>query len=359
MTTTERQRTIMVVDDHRLSRTVLGRILHAANYRVEMAENGEEALAAVADHVPDAFIIDVEMPVMGGIELCQRLRADPRFRLIPILMMTALDEGTVLRRAFAAGCDDFLDKPLEPVVVMARLFGQLQKYEIFRQLELVRRNLARYISPRLRQMIERSCRDGQQPPPVERQVCILFSDIRGFTALSQKIPPAALFSTISRQLGAQVDVVYRHRGYVDKFGGDGIMAVFDGDSMAWDACRCALEIMRVSETMQQPGDPPMPVGIGIHQGLVVEGNIGSGDHLDYSVIGNTVNLAARLCGYAHSRDIIVSDEVRRAVGDDPDLQFVEPRQAHIRGLRDPIQLYRLVTSEEATGTDGGATGPSR
>jgi len=349
----ERQRTIMVVDDHRLSRTVMARILNAANYRVEMAENGEEALAAVADHVPDAFIIDVEMPVMGGIELCQRLRADPRFRLTPILMMTALEEGAVLRRAFAAGCDDFLDKPLEPVVVMARLFGQLQKYEIFRQLEMVRRNLARYISPRLRQMIERSCREGEpQPPPMERQVCILFSDIRGFTALSQKITPAELFSTISRQLGAQVDVVYRHRGYVDKFGGDGIMAVFDGDSMAWDACRCALEIMRVSESMQSPGGLPMPVGIGIHQGLVVEGNIGSGEHLDFSVIGNTVNLAARLCGYAHSRDIIVSQEVREAVGDDPDMKFVEPRQAHIRGLLEPIQLYRLVSAAEATGTDG-------
>jgi adenylate cyclase len=337
----------MIVDDHRLSRTVLGRILDAAHFQIEMAENGAQALELVADHEPDAFIVDVEMPVMDGIELCQQLRNNPRFRFTPIILMTAVEGGAIMRRAFAAGCDDFLEKPLEPVVVMARLSGQLQKYEIFRQLERVRRNVARYISPRLRQMIESSADSGELPPAVEREVCILFSDIRGFTALSQTIPPSMLFSTISHQLGAQVDVVYRHRGYVDKFGGDGIMAVFDGDCMAWDACRCALEIMRVSETMQGEDEPPMPVGIGIHQGVVVEGNIGSGEHLDYSVIGNTVNLAARLCGYAHSRDIIVSESVQATIGDDVALQFIEPRQAQIRGLREPIQLYRLVGAEEA------------
>lgn len=338
----ERQRSIMVVDDHRFSRTVLARILGAAGFAVEVAESGEQALEKVADRCPDAFIIDVEMPGMGGIELCQRLRADPRFRLIPILMMTALEEGSTLRRAFASGCDDFLEKPLAPLVVTARLNGQLQKYDTFRQLDRVRQNLARYISPRLRKMIESRAPGEDFPPPVERDVCILFSDIRGFTALSQKIQPSLLFSTISRHLGAQVDVVYRHRGYVDKFGGDGIMAVFDGECMVLDACQCALEIMAAAEQLTPAeGAPPMPVGIGIHMGPVVEGNIGTTDHLDYSVIGNTVNLAARLCGYAHSRDIIVSEAVRQAVGEDEKLSFTEPRQAQIRGLRAPIQLYRL------------------
>lgn len=346
MGNTKRQNRVLVVDSHPASVAALTRILESAGFAVTAAENTEQALAAAED-VPDAFIIDVEMPDMDGFELCQRLRQDPRYRFTPIIMMTALEEGSVLRRAFAAGCDDFLQKPLEPIAVIARLTGQLQKYEIFAQLDRVRRNLARYISPRLRRLIEESSNGSGYLPPQEREVCILFSDIRGFTALSQTIPAPMLFSTISRQLGAQVDAVYRHRGYVDKFGGDGIMAVFDSDCMAWDACHCALEIMRLTESMRSDDVPPMPVGIGIHMGMVVEGNIGSGEHLDFSVIGNTVNLAARLCGYAHSRDIIVSEHVREAVGDDPELRFVEPQQAHIRGLREPIRLYRLVRVESA------------
>lgn len=346
MVNTKRQNRVMVVDNHQASMAALTRILESAGFAVTAVASTEQALVAAED-VPDAFIVDVELPGIDGFELCQRLRQDPRYRFTPIIMMTDLEQGAILRRAFAAGCDDFLNKPLEPIVVIARLTGQLQKYEIFAQLDRVRRNLARYISPRLRRLIEQSCSSGDQLPAQQREVCILFSDIRGFTALSQTIPAPMLFSTISRQLGTQVDIVYRHRGYVDKFGGDGIMAVFDSESMAWDACRCALEIMRQTERLHLEDEPPMPVGIGIHMGTVVEGNIGSGEHLDFSVIGNTVNLAARLCGYAHSRDIIVSEHVREAVGSDAEMHFVEPQQAHIRGLRNPIRLYRLVGGGEA------------
>ncbi len=344
MNSGQRQRTIMVVDDQRFARTVLTRILEAANYCVLTAEDGVQALAMLAEHQPDAFLLDVDMPNMNGIELCEHLRELARFRMTPILMVTALEDPMVFRRAFAVGCDDFVEKPLSPLVVTARLGGQLKKYDYFRELERVRVNLARYISPRIRQMIEHSGHT-ELPPPEEREVCILFSDIRGFTALSQNLPPTMLFSNVSRQLGAQVDAVYRNRGYVDKFGGDGIMAVFDGDSMAWDACRCALEIMSAAAQIAEH-EIPMPLGIGIHMGRAVVGNIGSGDHLDYSVIGNTVNLAARLCGYAHSQDIVVSEAVRVAVGDEPRFRFNGPREAEIRGLAERIQIYQLEAAPD-------------
>jgi adenylate cyclase len=342
MEQTKRQNTILVVDKHQPSQHALKRILESANFNVVLADSAGQAMAVTP--VPDAILVDIETPEMGGLDFCQELRSDPRYRFVSLIVMTSKDQGAVLRRAFAAGCDDVLDKPLQPLVVIARLIGQLRKYEVFAELDQVRRNLARYISPRLRRLVEQSSEAGEALPPQEREVCILFSDIRGFTALSQAISPVLLFSTISQQLGSQVDVVYRHRGYVDKFGGDGIMAVFDGPNMAQDACRCALEIMRQTESVQLDDGPPMPVGIGIHMGRVVEGNIGSGEHLDFSVIGNTVNLAARLCGHAQSRDIIVSEIVRKAVGVEPEMRFIEPQKVQIRGLRKPIELYRLVTA---------------
>nr|WP_301289086.1 adenylate/guanylate cyclase domain-containing protein [Natronocella acetinitrilica] len=232
------------------------------------------------------------------------------------------------------------------VVLQARLFNLLEKAEYARELERVRANLARYVSPRLRQLLQRAQPDGGLPAPQEQEVCILFSDIRGFTALSRTIPADVLFATVSRHLGLQVEAVYAHGGYVDKFGGDGIMAVFDSAEMVGNACACALDIMQTNQELQATGaDMAVPMGIGIHVGPVVAGNIGTGEHLDYTVIGNTVNLAARLCGYARPMDIVVSDAVRQRLDTHPELSCIDPRKAEIRGLSGAITLYRLAGRE--------------
>jgi len=344
--TADNQSTILVVDDHHLSRTVLTRILTAAGFHVETADSADTALRWVRDHNPDAFVLDAEMPGMDGVELCWRLREDPRHRTTPILIATNKDDRYLLRAAFTAGCDDFLLKPLEPLVVVARLGGLLKKSEYFKQLEEIRAELARYVSPRIRKLIERRVDNRTDvPAPALMDACILFSDIRGFTALSQTIRPTELFRTVSEHLGAQVECVYRHRGYVDKFGGDGLMAVFDGDTMASDACACALDIIAsVRRLGTTHPEQPVPLGIGIHAGPVVMGNIGTGDHLDYTAIGETVNVAARLCGHAESENIIVSEAVRARVTDRADLRFSEPQSVTIRGLSGRVMLYHLRRS---------------
>ncbi|MBA1147727.1 adenylate/guanylate cyclase domain-containing response regulator [Ectothiorhodospiraceae bacterium WFHF3C12] len=335
--------TVLVVDDHRFSRTIFSRILTDVGFQVLTAADGVEALELTRSHTPEAFIVDVGMPRMDGISLCGRLRADPRFQDTPILVTTASDVSQVVRDAFAAGCDDVIHKPLEPAVVAARLSGLLQKASAYRELARIRERLARYVSPRLRHIIEADT--GEETPivPELKEIAILFSDIRGFTALSQSLAPEVLFDVIGANLSRQVDAVYRHRGYVDKFAGDGIMAVFDGPRMARDACDCALEI--IAETRRHdalPDGAPMPLGIGIHAGPVVAGNIGTGEHMDYSVIGETVNLAARLCGYAGALDVVVSEDIRRSVdGDDADLDFSHRHQARLRGLHAPMTLYHL------------------
>lgn len=354
--TTDLKPTVLVVDDHRFSRTVLSRILNAAGYRVEVVETAEAALEQAVSREPDAFVLDAEMPGMSGIELCWRLRALPRFRMTPILIATANEDRYLLRSAFTAGCDDFLVKPLEPLVVVARLGGLIKKADYYKQLERVRGELSRYVSPRIRKLIEhRSLLDTETAArPTLAEVCVLFSDIRGFTALSHAIEPTTLFRSVSEHLGAQVECVYRHNGYVDKFGGDGVMAVFDGRHMAADACRCALAIMeRVTELAAPTVDQPVPVGVGIHAGSVVVGSIGSGDHLDYTVVGETVNVAARLCGYAQPMNIVVSDAVRGQVAEDEPLAFGDGRSVTVRGLSEPVVLYHLARVEHV-GASGGS-----
>ncbi|MDN3516888.1 adenylate/guanylate cyclase domain-containing response regulator [Aquisalimonas lutea] len=338
-------------------------ILEPSGFLVDQAADPDAALDLARREAYDAFLLDVESHGDAGMGLCRQLRDEPGYYLSPILLTAAVDDRAVWQKAFAAGCDDLLRIPLEPVVVRARLVNLLEKADYAQELERVRANLARYVSPRLRQIVQNAAPGDGFPPPEQQHVCILFSDIRGFTALAQSIPPGHLFASVSRHLGSQVEAVYAHGGYVDKFGGDGIMAVFDGEAMARDACACALEMIEANQAMQ--GDAlEIPLGIGIHEGTVVAGNIGSGEHLDYTVIGNTVNLAARLCGWASPGDIVVSEAVRSAIADSPGLTCVEPRTAQIRGVSDAITLYRLqgevpgrtpaAQSSRATGRSAGS-----
>ncbi|MFV8835149.1 adenylate/guanylate cyclase domain-containing protein [Aquisalimonas sp.] len=335
------QRRVLVLEgDHGDSGPTTREILEPSGFVLDQARDPDEALELARRESFDAFVLDAESFGAEGIALCRQLRDEPGYYLSPILLTAEANDRATWQKAFAAGCDDLLRRPLEPVVVRARLVNLLEKADYAQELERVRANLARYVSPRLRQIVQNAGPEDGFPPPQSQHVCILFSDIRGFTALAQTIPPARLFASVSQHLGSQVEAVYAHGGYVDKFGGDGIMAVFDGDAMAHDACACALDMIEANAAMQG-GEFEIPLGIGIHEGPVVAGNIGSGEHLDYTVIGNTVNLAARLCGWASPGDIVVSEAVRSVLRETDEFACVEPREANVRGLKEAITLYRL------------------
>jgi class 3 adenylate cyclase len=144
----------------------------------------------------------------------------------------------------------------------------------------------------------------------------------------------------------QVDCVYRRGGYVDKFGGDGIMAIFDARDGVSEACQCALEIMETTRHgRSHDGPPTLPLGIGLNTGSVLIGNIGSEEHLDYSAIGDTVNLAARLCGSARPMSIIVSEAIVAQASADATLNFVDRRSISVRGMQEPVSVCSLERGE--------------
>lgn len=196
-------------------------------------------------------------------------------------------------------------------------------------------------------MVEAYSTTGLKPIPELHRVCIMFTDIRGFTSLSHQVDLETLFAGLSNHLGMQVDKVYKYGGYIDKFGGDGLMAIFDGDDMAAQACYCALEIIESStKYMKIANQHDLPVGIGIHYGEVMIGNIGSAEHLDYSAIGETVNIAARLCGHADPMHINVSEDLIKITRTDPELQFTSPMPVKLKGLDVPMPVFQLVRSHD-------------
>jgi adenylate cyclase len=334
---------ILVVDDTAVTRMLVADILRSGGVTLIEADTGEGALKVARDTPVDAFLLDIRLGDMNGIELCRALRAMDAYRVAPIIFVTAVDQREVLQWALDAGADDFIQKPIHAMVLRRRLSNLLQKADYVKQVERMSHSLRRYVSPRAQEVARLHATTRELPAPTRQEVCVLFSDARGFTELSQDLEPESVFEVLSGHLAAQAELVYRHGGDIDKYSGDGIMAVFEGDGMAERACRCALEILERSAELAGLGTTPIRLGIGIHQGNVMVGNLGSSEHSDYTIVGKSVNLAARLCGQAN-QSIVVSKAVRDAAAADASLAFGAERTADIRGFRDPITVYDLQRS---------------
>lgn len=335
-------KTVLVVDDTTVTRMLVADMLGMSGVRVLEADSGERAIQVVRDNIIDAFLLDIRLPDMNGIELCRTIRSMEMYKGTPIMFVTALDQREVLQWALDAGCDDFMQKPIDAMVLRKRLANLLQKSIYTKQIELMSLSLQRYVSPRTEEVARAYATTRLLPGPKQQEVCVLFSDARGFTEMSQQMDPEALFHMVSEHLAAQVELVYNHGGYIDKFAGDGIMAVFDGDKMARRCCQCALDIMDMSKDgAAHKGSRINRLGIGMHKGLAIVGNLGSKDHLDYTLIGNAVNLAARLCGIAN-QSIVVSQAVYDALADVSEIKFDGKRPVAIRGFSEPLTVYDLT-----------------
>ncbi len=187
----------------------------------------------------------------------------------------------------------------------------------------------------------------------ERVATILFSDIRGFTSMTAGVPSHQVLAWLNRYLTVMGDVIKKNRGFLNKFIGDGIMVVFGAplsEGPHEDACRavrCAVEMLaRVDQwnAAKAPGDPPLKIGIGIHTGPVTAGNVGSPDRLEYSVIGETVNLASRL--EALTKEFKTPLVLSPATWEYIRGQFstVSLGDAQVRGFTNAIPLYSVESS---------------
>jgi len=340
------KRTILIADNDPDARNALRQMLEPEGHHIVQAESAEQALAvalALEVHV-DVFLLGIETLRISGIMRCQEIRAIERYRKVPLIVLTANSEDHLLHEVLTAGADDFIAKPYSPVTVQARLRSHLQRLDYSRRLDHLHGILKQYLPKRTHDAIEGNATNGLKPEM--RDLAICFTDVRGFTAISEGTEPVRLFSLVSELLADQVNIIHDYGGYVDKFGGDGVMAVFDGPDMVLQSCLCALKILE--NTLMQNSLHPEEirrVGIGIHTGRAVVGNIGSPEHLDYSAIGSTVNLAARLCGQADATSIVVSKAVRDAVGGDRRLKFHSERRVDIRGFKERVTVYTLYRGE--------------
>ncbi len=214
-----------------------------------------------------------------------------------------------------------------------------------------RERFQRLLSPDLAEMVVSGALTVQKGGE-GRIATVMFIDIRGFTALSSKTNAADILQLLNEYYEVVVEVVFRHEGTVDKFIGDGMMVIWGAPVSHLDdphrAVRAALEIMKALEDFNYyrlaRGAAPIAVGIGVNTGPVVAGYLGSSRTMSYSVIGDTVNMAARLCGTAKPGQIVISEETRRLVAEAFRTKAVGPFT--VKGRRDTIRAYAVIGSDE-------------
>lgn len=180
------------------------------------------------------------------------------------------------------------------------------------------------------------------PSGERRPMAVLFSDVRGFTAFSERVAPEAVVELVNRYLAAQAEVVGAHGGDVDKFVGDELMAVFDGPDAAGRAVLCALSLVDAVDRARRGGDEPR-VGAGVAFGEVVAGSVGSPARMDFTVMGDVVNTAARLVGAASAGEVLVTEAVRDACSAGPACpSFVPLPPLVVKGKREPLTVFRAL-----------------
>jgi adenylate cyclase len=244
----------------------------------------------------------------------------------------------------------FADEDLEFLIAFGGLTAvaieNSQLSERIRREALVRSNFERYFSPNIASVIAEQ-QDAGKLPSQKQPVVIFFSDIRGFTPMSEDMSPDDIATLLTEYFTEMVEIVFEHSGTLDKFMGDAIMALWGAPIVHADdadrAMQCALDQLAILEKMnakwKEQGRPPVAIGIGINFGEVFAGNIGSDRRLEYTVIGDAVNTASRLCSSAGRNEILISEPFYKALKNPPKVEALEPIQ--VKGKAKKVPVYRV------------------
>jgi adenylate cyclase len=252
--------------------------------------------------------------------------------------------------ALDAGADDFLAKPVNPVELLARVRSLLRIKTLHDQLEARNRllydALQRSVSEPVAEQIVQDPEQYLRPGGERRTVSILFGDLRGYTTIAEELPPQQVMTILNTFLGRVIEVIYRHGGTVTQLLGDGIMALFgapiSSDDDAWRAVQAALEMRDEIIGIEPPGLPHirLAMGIGITTGEVVVGHIGSERRLDYTAVGDVVNLAARFQSHAGPGQILITRPTYDLVRDR--VEVADAGTQSVKGRLEWMQAYSVL-----------------
>jgi class 3 adenylate cyclase len=361
---------ILIVDDQPMNVDILQTRLGVHGYEILTAYDGEEALAKARAELPDLILLDIMMPKIDGIEVCQRLKADASLPFMPIIMVTAKADSKDVVVGLEAGADEYLTKPVDQTSLVARVKSMLRikalhdtvqeqarqlaewnhtleqrVQEQLGELERVGR-LKRFFSPQLAELVV-SAGGEKILQSHRREVTVVFCDLRGYSTFTEAAEPEDVMEVLREYHTTLGRVIFRFQGTLERFTGDGLMVFFN------DPLPCSdheIQAVYMAVAMQQEMGEltgrwckrghQLAFGIGIAQGYATLGMIGFEGRVDYAAVGPTTNLASRLCDAAQGGQILISQRVYTAV---EDLVVVESLgDLALKGLRNPMPAFNVV-----------------
>jgi len=341
---------ILVVDDNASNRDLLSRRLQRQGHTVLQAEDGTAALATVEKESLDLVLLDLMMPGISGYEVLARLKADPRHRDLPVIMISALNELDSIVRCIEAGADDYLAKPFDPTLLRARVGSSLDKKHLrdreramIEALRVEKERSEQLLLNILPQAIVTRLNGGEAViADYLRDVTILFADIVGFTRVASKMTAADLVRMLNGLFSEFDRLAIEHGVEKIKTVGDTYMLAGGLPDPRPDHARAVadmgLAMLGALERTNRDLPIPLQMRVGIHSGDVVAGVIGTHKFV-YDIWGDTVNIASRMESHGMPGRIHVSADTHRHL----DGHFLlEPRGAvEIRG-KDPMETFLLL-----------------
>jgi adenylate cyclase len=287
---------LLVVDDNKVNRLLLGRSLEQQGHRVEMAENGLIALEMMHAKPYDLVLLDIEMPGMNGYQVLEKVTSDLQLRDIPIIITSALEELDSVVKCIEMGAEDYLTKPVNPVLLKARIGASLDKKRLRdQQRELVRK----FATSEVATDLETS---GFALGGKFVEATVMFSDIRSFTTIAESQTPDETIELLNTYYTLMFEAISDQGGVVNQMVGDGLMAIFGAPISQPEHCdhavKAALDMIEMIQLLNADriaqGKAEIRIGIGIASGKVIAGYTGTMHRATYTCVGDTVNLAARM-----------------------------------------------------------------
>jgi class 3 adenylate cyclase len=335
---------LLVVDDNRVNRLLLGRTLEQLGHRVAFAENGRQALEALRAHPADLVLLDIEMPEMNGYETLEALQADAKLRDIPVVMMSSIEEIDSVARCIELGAEDYLFKPVNPVLLRARVAASLEKKRLRDQQRELFRKFA------TAEVAEELLASGFALGGKHADATVMFCDIRGFTSLAESLPPAETIELLNSYYTLVFDAIESQGGVVNQIVGDGLMALFGAPLPREDhrarAVQAALEMLELVAGFEREqaarGKPQIKIGIGIASGQVIAGYTGTERRVTYTCVGDTVVVGAHLEQHTKvlGRPILIDERTREGLAST--IRVEDHGTVQLKSRSQPVHVFSVV-----------------
>lgn len=350
---------IIIADTNKQMRKNIIEIFSDITLKIKEVDNESSFFETIKNFIPDLILLDVKLPDTGGIEIYKKLKINVKLANIPVIFLAekiTYDEQII---CFKAGAVDYIEKTGHKDIFKAKIttFLKLKNlqdtlYNKNQDLIHITNLIKKYLPVNLQEEIfEKAVR---KLTIRKKHLTIFFSDIREFTNISSKYSPEQVIDLLNFYLYVVYKIILTNHGKIDKVMGDGILAIFEDIEDEFDSCyqaiKAALEIQKEMKSFnklmkESPKFSPdgefkeIKIAIGINYDEVVQGNLGTPDKMDYTIIGDGVNMADRCQKFATEGGIIITEAVYSHIKDKVNVEILPP--TNVKGKKEKFQFYKV------------------